>query len=180
MNFIPLLVSDKRQGKTHSIADRCVYPINREKKIKSTFGWTQSPITIDKYNKHNDGIFFFRNNRSQKKWNKWKGMESNKKHLWSKNENLSTDNTGEIALLEVEWGEIFFFLSLLLFAVIHNGSDMRVRGQMNIATYHKLKWIELLSLSIKSLSLTWTKRNRFRFWHSIYLFFPFLLLDGNA
>lgn len=23
-------------------------------------------------------------------------MESNKKHLWSKNENLSTDNTGEI------------------------------------------------------------------------------------
>jgi hypothetical protein len=24
-------------------------------------------------------------------------MESNKKHLWSKNENLSTDNTGEIA-----------------------------------------------------------------------------------
>lgn len=51
---------------------------------------TKSLITIDKH-KYNHG--WWKNKR-----NKWKGMESNKKHLWSKNENLSTDNTSEIAV----------------------------------------------------------------------------------
>lgn len=65
-------------------------------------------------------------------------MESNKKHLWSKNENLSTDNTGEIAGKEAKEWETFSS-----FVCLYNGYEEE-KNEYCYLSQTKVNWIAVI------------------------------------
>lgn len=65
-------------------------------------------------------------------------MESNKKHLWSKNENLSTDNTGEIVGKEAkEWKTFSSFVYLY-------NSNEEDKNEYCYLSQTKVNWIAVI------------------------------------